>query len=116
MEKGTLGSPFFRSRLGCRKNLGRLDDLFAANAASADPNPLRSAVNQHANGLKIGHPAPLPPVVGVADMVAGRWAFGADGADTCHSYTSLLVVLGVDLAAKFNPQLGMTQGILCRGR
>jgi hypothetical protein len=106
MEKGTLGSPFFRYCPGNGRELSRLHYLFAANAAGADPNPLRPAVNQNADGLEIGHPTPLPPVVGVADMVAGRGALGANGADTCHNNNSPLVVLGLTKPLNLNHNWG----------
>ena len=114
--KGTFGSPFFRSVAIPGEKLRRLDYLFAANAAGANPNPLGCTVHQNPDGLKVGHPAALPPVVGVADMVAGCRALGADGANTCHGDTSPLVVLVINQAIKFSPEIGMAQGNLCRGR
>lgn len=114
--KGTFGSPFFRSVAVPGEKLRGLDYLLAANAAGADPNPLGGAVHQNPNRLKVGHPAALPPVVGVADMVAGCWALGADGANACHGDTSPLVVLVINQAIKFSPEIGMAQGNLCRGR
>ena len=116
MKKGTLGSPFFRSSPDRRGELCGLGYFLASDATGANPDPLRSTVDHDADGLKIGHPATLPPIVGVAHMVAGRGTLGADGANACHSDNSPLVVLVVEQARKCNWESEMAQGILCRER
>jgi hypothetical protein len=52
----------------------------------------------------------------MADMIAGRRALGANGADTCHIGISPLVMLVGNQAAKFSLGVVMAQGNLCRER
>lgn len=114
-KKGTFGSPFFLPVAGPDENLGGLDYLFTPNAPGADANPLGRPIHEYPDGLKVGHPATLPPIIGVADMVASRRTLGANGADACHGDTSPLVVLVVDQAIKFKPENATAQGKLWRG-
>lgn len=115
MEKGTLGSPFFRPAFDGVFGLRGFDDLVAPNAPGADPNSLGGAINQNANRLEVRHPATLPPIVGMTNVVASRGAFGANRADTCHIGISPLVMLVVDQAVKFSLGPQMAQGKSCRG-
>ena len=114
-QQGTFGSPFFLPVAGPDENLGGLDYLFTPNAPGADANPLGRPIHEYPDGLKVGHPATLPPIIGVADMVASRRTLGANGADACHGDTSPLVVLVVDQAIKFKPENATAQGKLWRG-
>lgn len=114
-QKGTLGSPFFRPATNRPGGLGGFDDLLTPDAAGADSNPFGGAVHQDSHRLQVGHPAALPSVVGVADMVASRGTLGAHRANSCHISTSPLVMLVVDQAIKFSLGSQLAQGKSCHG-
>src|SRR5690606_12302977 len=78
IEKGSLASG------SGRPLCGRLYHLAGADAAGANLDPTRLALDGHTDGLQIRHPAALPPVVGVTDVISGRRPLATDGADACH--------------------------------
>src|SRR5215216_6777017 len=61
-----------------------LFDPITLQALGAHSDPLGRTVHQDTHGLQIGIPAPLGPIIGVTDMVAGDRPFGAHGAYPCH--------------------------------
>lgn len=97
MKEGTPGSPFFQPhgavRAGRARQLsGCLGNPVALDAGRTDPDSFRLASYQDANGLEVWHPAALPMVVGVANMVAGCRPFTTHGADPCHKTPSNAVI------------------------
>jgi hypothetical protein len=57
------------------------------NASGANPHLLASPIDEGANILQVGIPAPPPGVVGVADDVSKLRAFAAEFTLQCHNAT-----------------------------
>ena len=89
--KGDPGVPFFLTRRCSRggqtdgdSRLGGLRDPVTLQALRADPDAPGRALDEHPDRLQVRIPAPLGPVVGVADIVAGDRPLAAHGADPRH--------------------------------
>jgi hypothetical protein len=74
-----------------KKGLLRLGDLAAFDAAGADPDALRCAIDQSLNRLQIHIPTATGDVVCVRDVVAELRPFAADIACLCHDVNSRIL-------------------------
>src|SRR4026207_19320 len=63
---------------------GGLGDPITLDALRADPDPSGRPVYQDSDGLKVGIPAPVRPVLGAAHVMTGDRPLGADGPHPCH--------------------------------
>lgn len=87
-----------------RQLLLSFSDFAALDAAGADPNPLRRAVDQRLNSLQIHIPAPTRHVVRVRDVVSKLRPFAANVAYLCHHSTPELLGVSRRLC-RFLPKL-----------
>ena len=62
----------------------RLNDFAAAQAGSANADPLARALHFGVDWAQINVPAPLGHVVGVADVISKLRPLAADFANLCH--------------------------------